>query len=134
MRGTFIGAAVKSTLYNLERYGSYEPWAGKGTTFDDGVLLRVFHLLQADHDAGGSPPIEAHADTWGNTVMDWGDEACLAPCFSRVVLRVSSKLEARPERVAELWAMADASKEASGKSPLDASHPPAAPAHQSAAC
>ena len=116
-RYDFIGAAVRSTLYNLERYGSYQPWAWRESTFGDRILTRVFHLLQADHDAGGSPPIEARVDTWVNSEMDWGDEAYLAPYFSRICLRVFSELEAQPERVAELWAMADASKKASGKSP-----------------
>jgi hypothetical protein len=116
-RYDFIGAAAESTLYNLERYGSYQPWAWSELTFGDRILTRVFLLLQADHAAGGSPPFESRVDTWANTTMDWGDSGYLAPYFSRVCLRVFSELEAQPERVAELWAKADATKNSSGKTP-----------------
>jgi len=116
-RYDFISAAVESTLYNLERYGSYRPWAWRETTFGDRVLVRVFYLLQVDHDAGGSPPFEERVDTWANTKMDWGDEGYLAPYFSRVVLRVFEELKAQPERVAKLWAEAEARKKASDKPP-----------------
>jgi hypothetical protein len=117
-RYDLVGTAVESTLYNLKRYGSYKPWAWRESTFGDRILLRLFHVLQADHDAGGVPPFEERVDTWVNTVMDWGDAAYLAPYFSRVCLRVYGELQAQPERVAELWAKAEANKKASGQSPV----------------
>ena len=78
-RYDLVGTAVESTLYNLKRYGSYKPWAWRESTFGDRILLRLFHVLQADYDAGGVPPFEERVDTWVNTVMNWGDEVYLAP-------------------------------------------------------
>jgi hypothetical protein len=74
-RYDFIRAAVDSSLFNIERYGSYIPWAWIELTFGDKVLSRVFRMLQAGHDHRDDGSFETLVDQWLGSEADWGQFA-----------------------------------------------------------
>jgi hypothetical protein len=92
-RFDFIPRAADSVLFNLQRYGSYEPAAWWVGGLGDHLLSLLFSILER-HRRDPSRPFAAVARA-AVEAMDWGDQAYVKEHFYGIAVRVYEEIERR---------------------------------------
>ncbi len=92
-RYDLIPVAARSALYNLEKYGSYIPWAWGQFTFGDQVLSFLFQLLEHDRKHPEERPFSDMAREFLHESVDWGEQPYLRDYIYDIAVRVHEVIQ-----------------------------------------
>ena len=92
-RFDLISKAVMSVRSNLEKCGSYIPYAWAVFTYGDQVLSLLFRLLEHDRKHPGQQPFRDLAHDVLHEEIDWGDQPYQRDYVYGIAIRVHEELQ-----------------------------------------
>jgi hypothetical protein len=96
-RFDFIPLAVESLLFNLDRYGTFTPYAWNLSTLADRIMLVLFSIFEKDRLLEDENPFSSIAKQHIDKV-DFGDDEYINTHVHEIALAVKERIDARVSR------------------------------------